>query len=144
MREILFRGKRVDNGGWVEGCFVHLDNGRGKARHRIYTGDAETDCDDFYPEAYDVILETVGQYTGLDDKNGVKIFEGDILLEKNTGYKAVVEWQQDACRFIATIINRNSVNSPNFFYVDKGNDRGCKMSSNEVIGIIWDNSKGLD
>ena len=67
MREILFRGKRFDKGEWAQGSYV--ETLRYNNSHWIWDGKEHVKVDP----------ETVGQYTGLTDKNGKKIFEGDIV-----------------------------------------------------------------
>ena len=70
MREIKFRGLRTDGGGWVEGCLIKY----WKPNNDCYVGIMGWKGDHF-----EVHSETVGQFTGLKDKNGRKFFEGDII-----------------------------------------------------------------
>lgn len=124
MRDILFRGKRVDNGKWVEGYYTELPCGSLGAT--IFSNDDELVCEDtgsyiikvftkqhtnysnsnplqvIECEKYEVIPETVGQFTGLCDKNGRKIFEGDIVESPN-GTQGFIEWQNAECVFLVDI-----------------------------------------
>jgi len=65
MREIIFKGIRIDNGQWVEGDLSRLKTPRKTA---------------FFVNQMEVDPETVGQFTGLRDKNGVRVFEGDKVI----------------------------------------------------------------
>lgn len=94
MREILFRGKRTDNGEWVKG---HLIADEMDASN-CFIGYVFGTNEDGSPHDLDVAPvdpETICQYTGLTDKNGKKIFEGDIVTVPNDDELYSVIWDED-------------------------------------------------
>lgn len=134
MREILFRGKRIDNGELVEGGIVHQTDFYGDSVDRYFIIDG-TDTDDNIGPAYRVHPDTVGQFTGLTDKNGKKIFEGDFVVVPLSGKsaKGIVEYfKTDICGFVVITQPQysNYVLQKNYVY--------------EVIGNIHDNPELLE
>lgn len=139
MREILFRGKRIDNGEWVKGgCYAS----RGGKRYIItysvviheYPGDAPDIYDDF--SVIEVDPSTFSEFTGLTDKNGKKIFEGDIVRIPNN---SIDNYSIDIVCDIGMVVIHN--------HRDMGLDTdfsiwyGCEL---EVIGNIHDNPELLE
>lgn len=73
MRDILFRGKRSDYGGWVEGCLVIDESRQNTFGYRIQPTESGNSF------AYPVTPETISQYTGIYDANGKRVFENDLF-----------------------------------------------------------------
>ena len=135
MREILFRGKRVDNGEWVYGnyAFADIDS----KQYFIFQNKAFE---------HEVIPETVGQYTGLTDKNGDKIFEGDIVkatIAYNNRFQDKVDHRTETyevkyhinhCYFYLARERNNLLFDGNWQYF---------LKEIEVIGNIHDNKELL-
>ena len=133
MREIVFRAKHYRTKQWVYGIpFRNPVNG--------------LDNDAYYPQiipeinkmhstidSCSVIEETISQYTGLTDKNGTKIFEGDILQNASNGKTAVVQWFSEHSAFMLWCKSENQV----YWLYD--ND----YHNIEVIGNIYDNPELL-
>lgn len=105
MREILFRGKRTDNGEWVKG-FPYITHG---GEHQIRYYDSESNIENC---SHTVIPDTLGRFTGLTDRNGVKIFEGDIVLHK--GECGLVGYSYDYGMFEVDFDFVYKASSPNY------------------------------
>lgn len=130
MREILFRGKRIDNGEWVEGSLLAWPDGSAEICYDNPENDDEFLKSIVYPE-------TVGQYTGLTDKNGKKIFEGDIVRtyrNEETFYLMTVAWNEDSASFVLAPQKR-------FRYYESLMNSHIYL---EVIGTIHDNTEFLE
>ena len=145
MREILFRGKRKDNGEWAEGqyyrrTYYYGDESEG---HYIITSTETLDFDQAL-EYEEVIPETLGQYTGLTDKNGNKIFEGDVVDIRNTD---VYECEGPAAQDdpLVTVTYETYLGGFNPF-ANYDCDCGMYCPSNEVmvIGNIHDDPELLE
>lgn len=138
MREILFRGKRVDNGEWVYGDLIHFACNNGS----VGIDNSFLVEDENKIETFDVIPETVGQYTGLTDKNGKKIFEGDIIAYQFFGEEhidGVVKYGTFNCSCCDGVFG---------WYLDGGDIRRQEaedecVSGNYVVGNCIDNPKLL-
>ena len=143
MREILFRGKRTINGDWVYGDFVH-GNERKSLRDSIFVYDSETQSFN----DYEINPSTLGQYTGLTDKNGKRVFEWDILhiakiADGLGGYyqppldypvNVVVKWDLCAWMWETLCEDKRYISFP---------DAWCHYEF-EIIGNVHDNPELLE
>ena len=129
MREILFRGKRVDNGEWETGSL--LIERMNTSEQQVMIADKMTG----YPTL--VLPETVGQYTGLKDKNNVDAFEGDIVVCNQSGSYGISVIIYDNSAFYVMPLNGNILERTlwDYWY----NDWDI-----EVIGNIHDNPELLE
>lgn len=102
-REILFRGRRIDNGEWIQGSLVtraFVKSATGQDIPYIFNTDecSNADCFEDFTDNYgyyEVDPATVGQFTGLLDKKGNRVFEGDLIITETGGIGYVV-WRDAA------------------------------------------------
>lgn len=134
MREITFRGQKVDNGEWVYGflCCANIIDEWTPHKWEDEEGNTGEYCT---TERHKVIPETVGQYTGLVDKNGKKIFEGDIVKFSHPAFKeskiGFVDWEENEVGFVLRI-------NDDYTYI------AYLSEFYEIIGNIYDNKEILE
>lgn len=128
MRAILFRGKQENTNEWVYGYLSKSRNAAGKLQICIDYEESGVMCSSL------VFCDTVGQYTGLTDKNGTKIFEGDILKYVN---------EDEEVRYITVVFDDCA------FLIDDSSVVDCDLLPSyiclgiEVSGNIYDNPELL-
>jgi len=144
-REILFRGKSLFKSEWWQGYYIYsrYDNKHYIVQDSIISGN----INQFVSFAHfaEVDFNTIGQYTGIQDENGAKIFEGDIIKAK--GLNFVVEWVEEYLTYAIIKTPAYSVyKDDNYFKYShlETNDKIyfiCQLEAYEiaVIGNIHDN-----
>lgn len=130
MREILFRGKRTDNGEWVYG-YVCCYGWTGKENTYIVP--------DYASALYSLKVDpkTVGQYTGLKDKNGTKIFEGDIIYAASKYDAADMVVVYNPAEFRLVLCEDYKIYKPGLRF------KCYERFNMQVIGNIYDNPELL-
>jgi len=137
MREYLFRGKRKDNGQWVEGCLVSVTPDEAFILVGI-TGHIKRD--DYECYMIEVVPKTIGQFTGLKDKNGKKIYEGDVIQFKSTDsyeYDATYDYEKLGSTPVISVMKWNSESLG--FRTSASSRFKITKDMLEVIGNIHDN-----
>ena len=92
IEDIKFKAKRLDNGEWVKGDLVHSTSYVGIS----YPRDEFSDV----PIVHRVDHSTVCQFTGLKDKEGMDIFEGDLLYDEDSGIVSAIKWKRNICGYV--------------------------------------------
>lgn len=137
MRTIKFRGKRIDNGEWVYGDLV-IENGfknqPQKYLIRTYTQRGLVYCE--------VNSDTIGQFTGLYDKNRKEIYEGDII-QGEYNHKHLIRYAEDEACFTATLVEYVGNGFAERWNTGDVTQKWIDEFSKVVIGDIHDNKELL-
>ena len=147
IREVIFRGKRTDNGEWVYGYYTKARYFLNKKEmHIIFEPDVEAFPHCEFTGYEEVLPETVGQYTGLTDKNGVRIFEGDILdVSSDVAYGGVAVHRLGyfVVEFHNGCFMKSALDDPQLSFFDNAKRKGLyhfiSTDIHKIVGNIHDN-----
>lgn len=143
MREIKFRGKRIDNGEWIYGDLLHIAGGcvvyyGSQTESELIEDRPNLAIELYMDEVAPVAPSTVGQFTGLCDRNGKEIYEGDVIKSMYNDIYHVIGYNESRGAFTATLINEYMGNTDGLKTECNAEQKWLADCKKIIVGNVFD------